>query len=166
MPSLLSTRLAVDRMLLRSTFEAGRSVMAPTSHSAVVPAKAGTHNHWISLLQRSSAACGLSMDSAVWVPAFAGTTDGQQGDQSLCQPHIPLSSRASEHRERDPGSITTGVRCRTDRLLHVAYRWIPRYGSPLSRGRRMDSREISHCASLISRCRPGQASIASATRDP
>src|SRR5216683_3319619 len=72
MPSLLSTRLGADRIALRSTFEAGRSVMAPTSHSAVVPAKARTHNHWISLLQRSSAACGLSMDSAVWVPAFGG----------------------------------------------------------------------------------------------
>src|SRR5947207_6353931 len=91
MPSLLSTRLDVDRMLLRSTFEAGRSVMAPTSHSAVVPAKAGTHNSRRSLSRRSSAARSEAIDSAVWVPAFAGTTGGYQ---SLFSPCCHLRQRA------------------------------------------------------------------------
>jgi hypothetical protein len=38
--------------------------------------------------------------------------------------------------KRDPGSITTGLRCCEDRLAFEAYREIPRYGSSRSRGRR------------------------------
>src|SRR4051794_21481868 len=39
----------------------------------VVPAKAGTHHHRVSLLQRMSATVQNNSASAVWVPAFAGT---------------------------------------------------------------------------------------------
>src|SRR5262245_5342244 len=37
-------------------------------------ARSGTHNHRRSLRRRSSATTAQRIDSAVWVPAFAGTT--------------------------------------------------------------------------------------------
>src|SRR5690349_19485955 len=42
---------------------------------AVVPAKAGTHNHrWLFGGERCHDHFARSLDRAVWVPAFAGTT--------------------------------------------------------------------------------------------
>ena len=40
----------------------------------VVPARDSTHNHRTRSLPRASTTCALRMDSAVWVPALAGTT--------------------------------------------------------------------------------------------
>jgi hypothetical protein len=46
-----------------------------TSHSTVVPAKAGTHNHRVKLLRESRPPARFNHDGrGVWVPAFAGTT--------------------------------------------------------------------------------------------
>jgi len=50
---------------------------AVATYSAVVPANAGTHNHrkWFGEDSMFSTLATLqSIDSAVWVPAFAGTT--------------------------------------------------------------------------------------------
>jgi len=40
----------------------------------VVPAKAGTHNHRVQLLEKGVSYTALSRDHAVWAPAFAGAT--------------------------------------------------------------------------------------------
>ena len=57
-------------------FEVGALGVKGQQVSSVVPAKAGTHNHWRSWLLREES---LNSDAhnkrhGVWAPAFAGTT--------------------------------------------------------------------------------------------